>query len=96
MLTLPTLRFSPATSLAKSTSWQVSSVTAIPVLMPITEELTAPETPNRQTAWGIWIEGLAAVLGLVLVTVELMVLESAPRATLTLLNTTIAMNTNRR
>ena len=81
MLTLPTRRFSPATSFAKSTSWQVSSVTAMPVLMPITEELTAPETPNRQTAWGIWIEGEAAVEGDVFVTVEEIVFESAAMAT---------------
>ena len=68
----------------------------MPVEMPIIDELTAPETPKRQTAWGIWIEGLAAVLGLVLVTVELIVLLSAPRATLTVLNTTIAITANRK
>ena len=53
----------------------------MPVLMPITEELTAPETPKRQTAWGIWIEGLAAVEGDVFVTVEEIVLLSAAMAT---------------
>jgi hypothetical protein len=68
----------------------------MPVEMPSIEELTAPETPKRQTAWGIWIEGLAAVLGLVLVTVELMVFESAPRATLTVPKTSSAISTNRK
>jgi hypothetical protein len=53
----------------------------MPVLMPITEELTAPETPNRQTAWGICIEGETAVEGALLVTVEEIVFVSAAIAT---------------
>lgn len=47
----------------------------------MTLEETAPETPNRQTAWGIWIEGEAAVEGDVFVTVEEIVLLSAAMAT---------------
>ena len=47
----------------------------------MTLEETAPETPKRHTAWGIWIEGEAAVEGDVFVTVEEIVLLSAAMAT---------------
>jgi len=47
----------------------------------MTLDETAPETPKRQTAWGIWIEGEAAVEGELLVTVEEIVLLSAAIAT---------------